>query len=849
MFAWAQPAAATPPSGFQETIAFSGLTNPTAISFAPNGRIFVGEKSGVIKVYDGLGDSNPTTTADLNVDVYNFWDRGLLGMTVDPQFPTRPYLYVLYSRDAEPGGNSPRWGTAGVYGDPCPNPPGATGDGCLITGRLARLTLNGSSVMTAQTNLITDWCQQYPSHSTGDLAFGSDGALYVSGGDGASFTFTDWGQGGNSDNDDGSPLNPCADPPGVVGSTLTPPDAEGGALRSQDLRTTGDPTTLNGSVLRVNPDTGAGVSGNPFAGSTDANLRRIIAFGQRNPFRFTIRPGTNEVWSGDVGWSDWEEINRLVDPGGATADNFGWPCYEGTGRQGGYDGANLNICENLYNQGSGAWVTPYYTYNHGNKVVSGETCPTGSSSISGLGFYQTGPFPNSYNGALFFADYSRDCIWAITPGTGGLPNTSSIQTFNPGAANPVDLEISPQGELFYADLDGGTIRRIFHTTGNAPPNAVATATPSNGATPLTTTLSASSSTDPNGDTPLSYTWDLDEDGQFDDSTQVSVQRTYTQPGTYDPAVRVSDPDGASDTDSVQVQAGNTPPSAQITTPTSSDTWGVGDLVQFSGSATDSQQPTLPDSAFDWRIVINHCPSNCHQHTMQTFADTPGASFNAPDHEYPSSLTIELTATDAGGLTDTESITINPRTVQLTLNSNPTGLRLGFFNDQTTAPFTRTVIEDSLNSVSAPSPQTLGAEAYQFQSWSDGGAASHNTSASASQTFTATYEFSIVPPPLAPLVLGKVGGSPRRCGGAVATEVGTAGKDRLTGSAGRDVLVGLGGNDELIGKGGKDVLCGRGGDDRLSGGAGPDKLIGGGGRDACNGGKGPDKALSCEGRKR
>ena len=82
--------------------------------------------------------------------------------------------------------------------------------------------------------LIEDWCQQYPSHSVGSLDFGPDGALYVSGGDGASFNFVDYGQ-------DGSPLNPCGDPPGGVGATLTPPTAEGGALRSQDLRTSATP--------------------------------------------------------------------------------------------------------------------------------------------------------------------------------------------------------------------------------------------------------------------------------------------------------------------------------------------------------------------------------------------------------------------------------------------------------------------------------------------------------------------------------------------------------------------------------------------------------------------------------
>ena len=111
--------------------------------------------------------------------------------------------------------------------------------------------------------LIEDWCQQYPSHSVGGLAFGADGALYVSGGDGASFNFADWGQ-------DGSPLNPCGDPPGGVGATLTPPTAEGGALRSQDLRTTADPARSTGP--------------------SSASTRRPAPACPDNPLAFSSRP-------------------------------------------------------------------------------------------------------------------------------------------------------------------------------------------------------------------------------------------------------------------------------------------------------------------------------------------------------------------------------------------------------------------------------------------------------------------------------------------------------------------------------------------------------------------------------
>ncbi len=235
--------AADLPPGFQETTVLSGLSNPTAMQFASDGRIFVAEKRGVIKVFDGLGDTTPVTFADLRTEVYNFWDRGLLGLALHPGFPGTPYVYALYTYDAEPGGSAPRWGLPGVDADPCPVPPGPTDDGCVVTGRLTRLTASGD-VSTASQPLITDWCQQYPSHSIGDLAFGADGFLYISSGDGASFNFADWGQ-------DGSPVNPCGDPPGAVGGNLTPPTAEGGALRSQDLRTPADPVTLDGAILRV----------------------------------------------------------------------------------------------------------------------------------------------------------------------------------------------------------------------------------------------------------------------------------------------------------------------------------------------------------------------------------------------------------------------------------------------------------------------------------------------------------------------------------------------------------------------------------------------------------------------
>ena len=159
------------PPGFTETTVWSGLGKPTAVRFAPDGRVFVASKSGIINVFDSLDDTTPTQFADLRTRVHDYWDRGLLGLALDPGFTSgRPYVYVLYAYDKAPNSaQQPRWG------DACPTPPGPTDDGCVITGRLSRLDAAG-----AETVLIEDFCQQYPSHSVGTIDFGPDGMLYVS---------------------------------------------------------------------------------------------------------------------------------------------------------------------------------------------------------------------------------------------------------------------------------------------------------------------------------------------------------------------------------------------------------------------------------------------------------------------------------------------------------------------------------------------------------------------------------------------------------------------------------------------------------------------------------------------
>ena len=124
---------------------------------------------------------------------------------------------------------------------------------------------------------------------------------------------------------------------------------------------------------------------------------------------------------------------------------------------------------------------------------------------------------------------------------------------------------------------------------------------------------------------------------------------------------------------------------------------------FPGSATDHEEGVLPNSAIRWSVIMHHCPSNCHTHTITDFVGVASGSFAGPDHEYPSFLEIRLTATDRRSPEST-SLDLHPQTVPLHFR-NPPGLDITINAASGTTPFTEPVIAGSANTVSAPSPQT------------------------------------------------------------------------------------------------------------------------------------------------
>ena len=416
----------TPP-GFQDTVVLSGLDWPTAVRFSPDGRVFVAEKSGLIKVFDSLTDTTPTVFADLRTNVHNFWDRGLLGLALHPNFPGDAVrlraLHATTRRSA-----APRRAGARRRRPPTParrrraRPTTAASSAAA----LSRLAGRGNVMTGTEQVLIEDWCQQFPSHSIGSARVRRRRRALRERRRRRELQLRRLRPGRQP----GEPVRRSAGRPSAA--TQTPPTAEGGALRSQDLRT----SRRSGRPRRRAPPRRSGHR-RAAAGQPARRQRRSPTHGASSPTACATRSAStsararNEVWIGDVGWNIWEEINRVPTDRTAWSRTSAGRATKAIGRQPGYDAANLKLCENLYAR---------HRRRRPRRSSPTTTAPRSSPAKPARPAARRSPasrstraaaYPACYDGALFFADYSRNCIWVMPKGASGDPDPRRARRSSP----------------------------------------------------------------------------------------------------------------------------------------------------------------------------------------------------------------------------------------------------------------------------------------------------------------------------------------------------------------------------------------------------------------------------------
>ena len=360
--------AATVPAGFTDAVVAGGLSNPSAMALAPDGRIFVCQQGGALRVIKN-GALLPTPFLTVTVD--SSGERGLLGIAFDPNFLSNQLIYVYYTATTP-----------------------------TIHNRISRFTANGDVALAGSETIIMDLpnLSSATNHNGGAIHFGPDGNLFVAVGD----------------------------------------NANGANAQSLGTRL--------GKLLRIT-STGGIPTNNPFFNQATGDNRAIWALGVRNPFTFSFQPGTGRMFINDVGQNTWEEIDD-----GIAGSNYGWP-----------------TCEGFCNPPNPNFRDPIFAY-----MNDANTC-----AITGGTFYNpTAPqFPSNFVGNYFFADFCGGWIRRLDPANG-----NAVTDFATGIASPVDLQVSPDGFLYYLARGAGSVNRIgFQQSGDNTPPAVAITNPANNA--------------------------------------------------------------------------------------------------------------------------------------------------------------------------------------------------------------------------------------------------------------------------------------------------------------------------------------------------------------------------------
>jgi glucose/arabinose dehydrogenase len=660
-----QPAGAGAPPGFTSSLVLSGLdagvgANPVAFAYAPDGRVYIARKSGVIDVWDA---GVRHTFFDIRDEVNSAQSRGMLAVAVDPAYATNKRVFAIFTQELDPA-NPDQSGPAG---------------GEIISVRAQTAHPDVGDPATRVT-LLSGYQSVEREHTVGGLRFDAAGHLLATFGD--------------------------AKDPGVD---------DGGALQAMNL------DDLRGKLVRLDRNTGAGVPGNPyFDPANPTSVRsRVYARGLRNAYRFTVDPDNGTLYVGDVGWNTWEMLNAFpVATSNPDKDrNAGWPCYEGGNGVAlpqpdfQYAPASQSACAAVYppsEGGTGIGVAdPLYGYRHDDP--GGEN---GSAITAGPKYTGTSNYPAQYVDKLFIGDYARDRFQTVDPVTGAASDFGT-----PGDwGNPVDIQIAPDGNVAYLGIRSAELREIVYTGTNHVPVAVASADQTQSPTaPLTVSFTGHDSSDLDPGDTLTYDWDF-KDGSAH-ATTADVSHQFVAAGSYDVTLTVSDrhPGGTVSTN-VWIDVANTPPTVALTGPAPSFRYSIGDAINLDLAANDAEDGSLSGNSVFTQVRLIHLG---HFHPVLDFYGT-SASFTALDHDSDDTFyEVISTATDSFGRSTTTTTDILPNKTTVMLSSSASGATISVDGVQRTTPYSWPSIVGGHHELDAPADLFVGGQPYAFDQWSQG----------------------------------------------------------------------------------------------------------------------------------
>lgn len=628
------------PAGFSDNLYLGGWNQAAGFTWDNNGRMYVWETVGKVWVVVNGVKQSPALL-DISEEVGAWRDFGLLGFALDPNFTTNGYIYLFYVVDRH---HLLKFGT-GQY-SPTTNEYFAATIG-RITRYQVDISTYASIVPGSRFVLLGNAVNDGPpilheSHGTGSLAFGQDGSLLATMGDGASYNAVDQGS-------DPETYWSQAIADGIITSGQNI-----GAYRCQTL------TSYSGKTLRLNPTNGEGYPSNPYwdAANPKSVASRTWARGVRNPYRFCHVPETGShnpadgnpgvFLLGDVGWGTREEMDVVNAPG----MNFGWPKYEGITYQPGYNNSTYTPATHDrprvdWRTGTARGLVNGSVVNVGSTQLPGSSF-TGNASTGGV-WYHGHEFPPTWHDTYFHADYGAG--WIRNFRFDANYNPVEVRNFVDVAGACVFVNTHPtQGGIWYVRYPDQIRRVSFTGTTNNAPVAFASASPNSGTSPLTVQFSSFNTYDKDGGT-LAYLWNF---GDGTTSTEANPVKTYS-PGSsatgYNVTLTVTDNTSLTGTATVNVSLNNSAPDIIATSVDAVNTFNpsVTTPVSLSATVTDANH-SAGQLSYQWEVILYH---NAHSHPVQSFT-TATASVNlTPVECYDASYwyRVKLKVSDPTGASD------------------------------------------------------------------------------------------------------------------------------------------------------------------------------------------------------